>query len=79
MSHAAVPNASESEDIDLSAEALVDLYNTVRVNTITDPETIRSIAQAVHDVAHDQSRRASFPYDAENVAELLFEYAASLE
>jgi hypothetical protein len=71
--------ASESEDLDLSVQALVDLYNTVRINTITDPETIRSIAQAFHSVAHDQSRRASFPYDADEVAELLFEYAASLD
>jgi hypothetical protein len=71
--------ASESVDLDLSPEALVDLYNTVRVNTITDPETIRSIAHAFHSIAHDQSRRASFPYDADEVAELLYEYAASLD
>ncbi len=78
-SRTAVQKASESEDFNLSVEALVDLYNTVRVNTITDPETIRSIAQAFHTIAHDQSRRASFPYDADEVAELLFEYAASLD
>jgi hypothetical protein len=63
----------------LPVEALLDLYDTVRVNYITDPETIRSIAQAFRSLGYDQGRRASCPYDATEVANLLFQYASSLE
>jgi hypothetical protein len=63
----------------LPVEALLDLYDTVRVNYISDPETIRSIAQAFRSLGYDQDRRASFPYDAEEVAKLLFQYASSLD
>ena len=65
---------------ELSVEALLDLYNTVRVNDITDPETIRSIAEAFRTLARNQGEPSpTSTFDAAEVAELLFEYAASLE
>jgi hypothetical protein len=70
------PAAAEEE---LSVEALLDLYNTVRVNDISDPETIRSIAEAFRTLARDQGSSPTSTFDAAEVAELLFEYAASLE
>jgi hypothetical protein len=63
----------------LPVEALLDLYDTVRVNYITDPDTIRSIAEAFRSLGSDQGRSASCPYDAKEVAKLLFQYASSLE
>jgi hypothetical protein len=63
----------------LPVEALLDLYDTVRVNYITDPETIRTIAEAFRSLGYDQGRNASCPYDAKEVANLLFQYASSLE
>jgi hypothetical protein len=71
------PAAAEEE---LSVEALLDLYNTVRVNDISDPETIRSIAVAFRTLARDQGRGSpTSTFDAAEVADLLFQYAASLE
>jgi hypothetical protein len=70
---------SASADEELSVEALLDLYNTVRVNDINDPATIRSIAEAFRELARDQGPNPSSPFDAAEVAKLLFEYAASLE
>jgi hypothetical protein len=69
----------EEEEETLPVEALLDLYDTVRVNNITDPETIRSIAEAFRSLGLDQERSASSPYDAKEVAKLLFQYASSLE
>jgi hypothetical protein len=76
---AGADNSAATQE-DLSVEALLDLYNTVRVNDISDPKTIRSIAEAFRTLARDQGG-ASPPsnFDAAEVAELLFEYAASLE
>jgi hypothetical protein len=70
---------SDEEEETLPVEALLDLYDTVRVNNITDPETIRSIAEAFRSLGLDQERSASSPYDAKEVAKLLFQYASSLE
>jgi hypothetical protein len=69
----------EEDEETLPVEALLDLYDTVRVNNITDPETIRSIAEAFRSLGLDQGRSASSPYDANEVAKLLFQYASSLE
>ena len=76
---AGADNSAATQE-DLSVEALLDLYNTVRVNDISDPKTIRSIAEAFRTLARDQGG-GSPPsnFDAAEVAELLFEYAASLE
>jgi hypothetical protein len=88
----AVDSSDESEEIDgsdesdaskeqetLPVEALLDLYDTVRANYITDPQTIRSIAEAFRSLGYDEDRSASTPYDAKEVANLLFQYASSLE
>jgi hypothetical protein len=73
-------SSDESDEQEaLPVEALLDLYDTVRVNNITDPETIRYIAQAFRTLGYDQGRSASFPYDAKEVANMLFQYASSLE
>jgi hypothetical protein len=63
----------------LPVEALLDLYDTVRVNYINDPETIRSIAEAFRSLGYDQDRSAACPCDAQEVAKLLFQYASSLD
>jgi hypothetical protein len=75
-----VASSDESDEREtLPVEALLDLYDTVRVNYITDPETIRTIAEAFRSLGYDQGRSASCPYDAKEVAKLLFQYASSLE
>jgi hypothetical protein len=75
-----VASSDESDEQEtLPVEALLDLYDTVRINYITDPETIRSIAEAFRSLGYDQGRSASCPYDAKEVAKLLFQYASSLE
>jgi SPFH domain / Band 7 family len=73
---AAEPTAAEEE---LSLEALLDLYNTVRTNDINDPDTIRSIAEAFRALAREQASNLPPSFDAEEVADLLFEYAASMQ
>jgi hypothetical protein len=75
-----VASSDDSDEQEtLPVEALLDLYDTVRINYITDPETIRSIAEAFRSLGYDQGRSASCPYDAKEVAKLLFQYASSLE
>jgi hypothetical protein len=80
QSNGDVASSDESGEQEmLPVEALLDLYDTVRVNYITDPETIRTIAEAFRSLGSDQGRSASCPYDAKEVANLLFQYASSLE
>ncbi len=71
--------AESAEPEEVPVEALLDLYNMVQSNSIDDPETIRSIALAWRALGLDKERQASCPYDSQEVATLLFQYAASLE
>lgn len=67
-----IPSASASP------EALVAAYEEVREGRVTDPLTIREIAQAFR-VAAEQPPADSFPYDGYAAAYVLEEYAAKLE
>jgi hypothetical protein len=63
----------------LSADVLSDAYEAVREGRITDPETIRQIANAFLQVAADEEQSAAFPYDAMAAAHILLDRAKALE
>lgn len=66
-------------DTVLSADVLSDAYDAVREGRITDPETVRQIANAFLKVAADEELSAAFPYDAVAAAHILQDRAKSLE
>lgn len=75
----APPPAASAQPDELPVEALLDLYDMVRQGTITDPETVRSIALAFKALSSREETRDSSPYDTDEVADLLLQYAASLQ
>lgn len=74
----AVPVAVASAE-SLSPEALSDAYEAVRAGHISDPVTIREVAQGFLRVAAESDLNAHFPYDAQAAARILLDRAAALE
>jgi len=56
-------------------EALIKAYSEVQNGNITDPETIRSIAQKFAYIASDPDKSKDFNFDADRAATNLFEQA----
>lgn len=75
--------ASEGHDIPNEVEhdpnALSDLYDAVRAGTVTDPDTIRSIAREFSEIAASPDLSAACDFSPEMAADLLTAYAAKLE
>ena len=63
----------------LSPDVLAHAYEAVRAGQITDPDTVRQIANAFLKVAADEERSATFPYDAAAAAHILLDRAKALE
>ena len=56
-------------------EVLIDAYEAVRSGHISDPETIRGLAQRFLTIARDPEANNNFPFDAERAAQTLFQRA----
>ena len=56
-------------------EALMDAYEAVRNGYITDPESIRQLAQRFLDIENNPAASDSFPYDAGRAARTLIRQA----
>lgn len=63
----------------LSPDVLANAYEAVRAGQITDPDTVRQIANAFLKVAADEEQSAAFPYDAAAAAHILLDRAKALE
>ncbi len=59
-----------------SADTLADSYEAIRAQRISDPGTIRAVADAF---AHVADSRDEVPFDAAAAARILWNYAAQLE
>ena len=62
-----------------SPEVLAEAYNAVRDGKITDPNTIRELADRFEAVAKDPVAYSTVPYDAERAAQSLRQRAAYIE
>ena len=56
-------------------EVLIDLYEAVRAGRITDPNTIRDLAQRFMSIARDHEANNNFPFDADRAGRTLFQRA----
>jgi hypothetical protein len=59
----------------LSEKALIAAYKAVQEHTVTDPDTIRTIAAKFEQVARDPAYRDTVSFDAERAAQNLYEQA----
>ena len=80
---AAPPAAPSDPTVAVSPEAnnevLIDAYEAVRSGRISDPNTIRSIAQRFMNIARDSQTNNNFPFDADRAARTLFQRAQWFE
>ncbi len=63
----------------LDPETLTGAYQAIAEQRITDPVTIRAIAEAFASLARDPLRAAQVNFDAESAARILMGHAAKLE
>jgi hypothetical protein len=63
----------------ISPDTLADTYRVIRERQITDPATIRLVAQAFTHVSQDPDLNAQTPYNAAAAARILDDYATRLE
>ncbi|WIG60924.1 MAG: hypothetical protein OJF49_003672 [Ktedonobacterales bacterium] len=78
----ALPQPAHEPDVADEAfppEALRDAYEAVRANQITDPQTIREIAQGFLHVAHNPALAETLTFDAGAAARILLDRAAAIE
>ena len=67
-------------DLDhLTPGALADLYDGIREGHITDPATIRDVAQAFSRLAQEPPSDTEPPFDAPAAADALLRFAAQVE
>ncbi len=74
-------DTSEVEDllkVTVSPDTLADTYQAIRERRITDPATIRVVAQAFADISQDPDMKDQTPYNAASAAHILDEYATRL-
>jgi hypothetical protein len=70
---------AESAPVTASPEVLASAYEAIRDGRISDPVTIRGVAQAFARLADEPPAEGAFPFDAAAAARLLWEYADSLD
>lgn len=73
--HASAPVAATPTVPTGNEEALVEAYNAVRQGRITDPTTIRSIAQRFEAIANDPEHSKNVGFDAARAANVLYQRA----